>query len=490
VLVGTKVYCMPSLHDHAAVVEVANAPRSISAYEVEVSAAAAYRAGATGSQWDGVAVVGTKIYATPHAARAVLVIEVITDEVSVIAAPAATNLEPTDGPGTEGWQKWRGAAVVGTTVYAAPYFEPYVLEVDTLAATAAATLNSSAVVLDSGGFCEPRRRAPSLARFTGATALGTKVYFAPAHADCVLVLETVLRNLTGIEVAASAYRGTAAIPHDFSPFGVIGTRLFAAPRKADGILGINGEDDTILGWYDTTHFESEGSLAHKWGSFTAVDGRLFATAVGIDNAAGVLVLNPGTDASAEAEWSMFENFCVADDGTDLTETQWPAGDASREVCKAECKELPSCSAFEFFPGVTDCRLLLTSTPAVRGDFGARLDDAECHVKPRVLTTPAPLVTAADLTGWHESSFTMHRTLQNTQAGRPFTDGTLVYACPSGKEDFLVFDPVSGTWVNRFVSSTLTEYRRRNAGGISVAASQSGRRRIAPRRRTGTSRWWI
>jgi hypothetical protein len=398
-IVGTKVYCMPRMYEHAAVVEVANAPRSISSYEIGVGAATAgYRstsASATGSQWDGVALVGTRLYATPHAATAVLVIEVTTDAVSVIPAPAATNLENDAGTGREGWQKWRGAAVVGTTVYAAPYFEPVVLEVNTVNQTATATLDS-----ELAGLCTPRRRAPSLARFTGATALGTKVFFAPAHADCVLVLETLHGNLTGIDVSAPAYRGTSATPHDFSPFGVIGTRLFAAPRKGDVVLGINGDDDTVLGSYGVTGVEP---VSHKWGLFTAVDGRLFATGVAVSNAAGVLVLNPGTDASAEAEWPLFENFCVYADGTDATEVHYTAGDTSREMCKFECKEQPSCSAFEWYDGggssgTRRCRLVLTSTPAVMGDLGPRDLDAECHVKPRVLTTPAPLVSAADLSG--------------------------------------------------------------------------------------------
>ena len=42
-----------------------------------------------GNQWDGIVLVGTKLYATPFHARATLVIDVGTEHISAIAAPAS-----------------------------------------------------------------------------------------------------------------------------------------------------------------------------------------------------------------------------------------------------------------------------------------------------------------------------------------------------------------------------------------------------------------
>merc|ERR1719221_763101 len=106
----------------------------------------------------------------------------------------------------------------------------------------------------------------------------------------------------------------------------------------------------------------------------------------------------------EAAWRVWENFCVAANGEDLTETKWSSGDASREHCKQQCAQRPDCSAYEWYDQAWEgvkCRLMIGSTPAAKGSSDARWRTAECHVKPP--TEARKAFTRLSPDGWCKSA---------------------------------------------------------------------------------------
>ena len=76
--------------------------------------------------WSGITAVGTKVYASPHEAPKLLVVDTGTD--------TAYGIE-TEGV-YSGKVKWSGITAVGTKVYAAPDEAPKLLVADTVTDTA------------------------------------------------------------------------------------------------------------------------------------------------------------------------------------------------------------------------------------------------------------------------------------------------------------------------------------------------------------------
>jgi len=79
-----------------------------------------------------------------------------------------------------------------------------------------------------------------------------------------------------------------------------------------------------------------------------------------------------------------QNFCVAADGTDLVQTDWPMGNESRQMCADECMMNDQCSGYEWYEnkmGDNNCFLLETGWEDMRvagGEQGGQWLDAVCY----------------------------------------------------------------------------------------------------------------
>jgi YVTN family beta-propeller protein len=208
---------------------------------------------AFGLQWSGVALVGTRLFATPALNKATLVFDVVTEHVSAIPAPASEiddiwesncfslNTDP------EWFAKWQGAAAIGTRVYGAPYLEAAVLVVD-------ASNDTSWTNWDTDTLCPPlynsarRRESYGYPRFSGITAVGTKLYMSPFFSKCAIVVDTATSTVASIDTEPYfgwTWTTTHGYPLAFNPFTLVGTRLYATPRGADNLLIIDTATDTV-----------------------------------------------------------------------------------------------------------------------------------------------------------------------------------------------------------------------------------------------------
>ena len=178
-LVGTKVYFAPQFADTVGILDTETS--NFRQVDTKATASIYYDTQAF-SKYSGAAAVGSKVYFAPHA----------WDNVGVMDAKTDTFSEISIGPkiirdglaALEDFAKYSDATAVGTKVFFTPFSVDNIGVLDTVtsAFSTISTLNQHANVTGE-------------AKYMGATAIGTTIYFAPSG-DNVGILETVTNAFT------------------------------------------------------------------------------------------------------------------------------------------------------------------------------------------------------------------------------------------------------------------------------------------------------
>jgi len=207
VAIGSRAYLAPYRADNVGVVDVSSGV---------FSTISTRDAGVTGtSKYIGAAAVGASVYFAPFDQDSVGVLDTASSAFSTIRIDGVTL----------GGQNYAGAVAVGATVYMAPWNQDGVGVLDTVTSTfSTIDVGTAGTSSDSTGV------AGSLNQYWGATALGTKVYFAPFFRDGILVLDTSTSALSTISTSAegTTYRGYASAR-------VLGSKVYFLPRCESNI---------------------------------------------------------------------------------------------------------------------------------------------------------------------------------------------------------------------------------------------------------------
>jgi uncharacterized membrane protein YgcG len=180
---------------------------------------------AIAAKWAGAAEAGGKIFGIPYNASQVLVIDAETGAVRGIPVEA------------EGHFKWHGGVSVGGKVFGVPDSAGSVLVVD-VATETARTLAIPTAVLDH---CSPRSGARM---WSGAVAVGGKVYGIPCRANAFLCIDVVTEAITAIPVPEAWLGGGE---NKWSGGAAYNGRIFAMPVAADYLLVLHIASGTFTG---------------------------------------------------------------------------------------------------------------------------------------------------------------------------------------------------------------------------------------------------
>ena len=246
VAIGSRAYLVPYRADNVGVVDVSSGV---------FSTISTRDAGVTGtSKYVGAAAVAASVYFPPFDQDSVGVLDTASRAFSTIRIDGVTR----------GGQNYAGAVAVGTTVYMAPWNQEGVGVLDTVT-----SMFSTIDVGTAGTSSDSTGVAGTLNQYWGATALGTKVYFAPFFRDGILVLDTSTSALSTISTSAdgTTYRGYASAL-------VLGSNVYFLPRCESniGVLETTSSTFSIINitqrpWlvrsWDEQYLECEPP-AHAW----------------------------------------------------------------------------------------------------------------------------------------------------------------------------------------------------------------------------------
>ena len=247
-LVGTKVYFAPQFADTVGILDTETS--NFRQVDTKATASIYYDTQAF-SKYSGAAAVGSKVYFAPHA----------WDNVGVMDAKTDTFSEISIGPkiirdglaALEDFAKYSDATAVGTKVFFTPFSVDNIGVLDTVtsAFSTISTLNQHANVTGE-------------AKYMGATAIGTTIYFAPSG-DNVGILETVTNAFTTLSTFSPKlpegphdwewhFQGEREQGNMYNGAVAVGTTVYFAPFFANNV----GVLDTVPGLFTTISITSAG----------------------------------------------------------------------------------------------------------------------------------------------------------------------------------------------------------------------------------------
>eukprot|EP00662_Eupelagonemidae_sp_cell21_P020164 gene20165-biopygen61873 len=235
VVVGTKLYCAPMSGDTILVFDTLSSTTT----HIPAPPIPPHPLGQTDQfKWSGAAAVGDSVFFSPYDNNNILALDTLSSTPSLVATGrpgrrkwagavgvggsayfAPRNEDDVlkfDGntvsfipSGRTGDGKWLGAAAVGPMVYLCPYKIDVILELDTRnSATSFIPTDHTAghSNVDSGGD----------GQWTGVTAVGSNLYFAPRNNPDILELDTCTRIVSSGGWAGATSVGPAAYfaPHE------------------------------------------------------------------------------------------------------------------------------------------------------------------------------------------------------------------------------------------------------------------------------------
>jgi hypothetical protein len=222
VLVGTKMYAAP---DRACAILVFDVPSVTASFSLDPkSQNIEQNCGRKIRKWSEFITVGDKLYAAPHSATNILAVDTTANTIRGVTVPNTL---------TPGLSRWNGIArLPGTNVLlAAPYFATELLRID--ASTYGAELVSGVPAVQAGAPV-----ATGLGKWAGITAVGSghtaMLYCAPYNADKVLTINMIYQvgsiSTDAVATGSNKWHGIAAAGD---------VRAFAAPYRARSILMID-----------------------------------------------------------------------------------------------------------------------------------------------------------------------------------------------------------------------------------------------------------
>ena len=246
--VGTKVYFAPKFADTVGILDTETSHFRQVDIPYDNSASIWYDTQGR-SKYSGAAAVGSKVYFAPHAWDNVGVMDAKTDTFSEIS------IGPTiirDGlAALEDFAKYSDATAVGTKVFFTPFSVDNIGVLDTVtsAFSTISTLNQHANVTGE-------------AKYMGATAIGTTIYFAPSG-DNVGILDTVTNAFTTLSTYSAKlpegphdwewhFQGEPAQGNMYNGAVAVGTTVYFAPYFANNV----GVLDTVPGLFTTIGIRS------------------------------------------------------------------------------------------------------------------------------------------------------------------------------------------------------------------------------------------
>ena len=247
--VGTKVYFAPKFADTVGILDTETSHFRQVDIPYDNSASIWYDTQGW-SKYSGAAAVGSKVYFAPHAWDSVGVIDAKTDTFSEISIGGPKIIQNGLAP-IEDFAKYSDATAVGTKVFFTPFSADNIGVLDTVtsAFSTISTVNDHANVTGE-------------AKYMGATAIGTTIYFAPSG-DNVGILDTVTNAFTTLSTYSAKlpegphdwewhFQGEPAQGNMYNGAVAVGTTVYFAPFFANNV----GVLDTVPGLFTTIGIRS------------------------------------------------------------------------------------------------------------------------------------------------------------------------------------------------------------------------------------------